>query len=48
MRPADGETVVEVLTLPADEAAEYLETHDPIHADVLRHAAAMGLVRLMA
>jgi 8-oxo-dGTP diphosphatase len=46
--PADGETVVEVLTLPADEAAEYLEAHDPIHADVLRHAAAMGLVRFMA
>jgi 8-oxo-dGTP diphosphatase len=43
--PPDGETVVEVLTLPPAEAADYLEVHDRVHADVLRHAVAMGLVR---
>lgn len=43
--PLGGETVVEVLTLPPDAAAEYLERHDPVHADVLRHAEAMGLIR---
>ncbi len=49
--PADGETVVEVLALPPTEAAEYLQEHDPMHADVvrhadvLRHAEAMGLLR---
>jgi len=42
--PVDGETVVEVLTLPPAAAADYIEEHDPIHADVLRHAEAMGLV----
>ncbi len=43
--PPDGEYVVEVLTLPPAEAADYLEVHDRVHADVLRHAVAMGLVR---
>jgi 8-oxo-dGTP diphosphatase len=44
--PPDGETVVEVLTLPALQAASYLdEGDDPIHADVLRHADALGLLR---
>jgi len=43
--PANGETVVEVLTLPPAAAAEYIREHDPVHADVLRHAEAMGLVR---
>ncbi len=43
--PADGETVVEVLALPPAAAAEYLQEHDPTHADVLRHAEAMGLLR---
>ena len=42
--PPDGESVVEVLTLPPAEAADYLEVHDQVHADVLRHAVAMGLV----
>ncbi len=36
---------MDVLTLPAPAAADYLEEEDPIHADVLRHADAMGLVR---
>lgn len=43
--PADGETVVEVLALPPAAAAECLQEHDPTHADVLRHAEAMGLLR---
>jgi 8-oxo-dGTP diphosphatase len=43
--PPDGESVVEVLTLPPAEAADYLEEYDRVHADVLRHAVAMGLVR---
>lgn len=42
--PADGEHVVEVLALPPDEAAAYLEVHDPMHADVVRLARAMRLV----
>lgn len=43
--PPDGEQVVEVLTLPPGEAADYLAEEDPLHADVLRHADAMGLIR---
>lgn len=43
--PIDGETVVEVLALPPAAAANYLEADDPVHADVLRHAEGMGLVR---
>ena len=46
--PRDGERVVEVLTLPAAAAADYIHEEDPIHADVLRHADAMGLVRSTA
>lgn len=42
--PPDGEQVVEVLVLPASEAAEYVAVHDAIHADLIRLAAAMGLV----
>jgi 8-oxo-dGTP diphosphatase len=42
--PADGETVVEVLALPPEEAAAHLAEHDAIHADIVRHARAMGLV----
>ena len=42
--PPDGERVVEVLALPPSEAAEYLALHDPLHADVLRLAIAMGHV----
>ena len=36
--PGDGETVVEVLTLPPAAAADYIEEQDPVHAAVLRHA----------
>jgi 8-oxo-dGTP diphosphatase len=42
--PPDGETVVEVLTLPPSRAADYLAEEDPLHADVLRHADALGLI----
>jgi 8-oxo-dGTP diphosphatase len=48
LNPPDGETVVEVLALPAHEAAEYLGEEDPIHADVVRHAHAMGLLHQTA
>lgn len=44
LNPPDGETVVDVLALRPDAAAAYLEAHDPIHADVVRHAQAMGLL----
>jgi 8-oxo-dGTP diphosphatase len=43
--PPDGENVVEVLTLPPAQAADYLEEEDPLHADVLRHADALGLIQ---
>jgi hypothetical protein len=33
-----------VQTLPAGLAAEYLADEDPLHADVLRLADAMGLI----
>ena len=42
--PPDGEEVVEVLTLPVEEAADYLREEDPIHADVVLHAHALGLL----
>lgn len=42
--PDDGERVVEVLALPPAEAADYIEDHDPLHADVVRLAHAMALV----
>ncbi|WP_197430066.1 NUDIX hydrolase [Auraticoccus cholistanensis] len=42
--PDHGEVVVQVLTLPVTDAVTYLEATDPVHADVLRHAHAMGLV----
>ena len=40
--PPDGEQIVEVLELPPLEAAAYLDEHDPLHADVVRLASAMG------
>lgn len=45
--PADGETVVEVLALPPEEAATWLAEwqEDPEHGRVLRLAIAMGLLR---
>lgn len=42
--PSQGEHVVEVLALPPEEAAAWLHVTDPIHADVVRLALAMGLV----
>jgi 8-oxo-dGTP diphosphatase len=42
--PPGGEHVVEVLALPADEAAAYLRLHDDTHADVVLLAQAMGLI----
>lgn len=42
--PADGEEVVEVVVLPVAAAVEFLTPADPIHADVLRLAARIGLV----
>jgi 8-oxo-dGTP diphosphatase len=42
--PHDGEHVVEVLTLPPAQAADYIEEHDQLHADVVRLAQAMDLV----
>ncbi|MFC6286611.1 NUDIX domain-containing protein [Nocardioides sp. GCM10027113] len=42
--PPDGENVVEVLALPPVQAADYLAKNDPLHADVLRHADALGLI----
>ncbi len=42
--PDDGEHVVEVLTLPPADAADYIEEHDPVHADVVRLAQEMRLI----
>jgi len=42
--PPDGERVVEVLALPPTEAAEYLQSYDPVHADIVRHADALGML----
>ncbi len=42
---ATGPRVVEVLTLAPDRAAGFIAAHDPAHADVLRLADAMGLIR---
>jgi 8-oxo-dGTP diphosphatase len=43
--PPDGEAVVEVLTLPPEQAAARLDGPDPIHAGIVRLADAMGLIR---
>jgi 8-oxo-dGTP diphosphatase len=44
--PEDGERVVEVLRLPPGEAAAWLAEWDEVeHADVVRLADAMGLLR---
>lgn len=42
--PADGEQITDVLQLPPREAVDYIAVHDPIHADVLAHAIALGLL----
>ncbi|MFB9238294.1 NUDIX hydrolase [Plantactinospora siamensis] len=44
VNPPDGERVVEVLALRPQEAAAYLDGHDPVDGDVVRLAAAMGLL----
>jgi 8-oxo-dGTP diphosphatase len=44
VNPPDGEQVVEVRTLAPGLAAAFLAGHDPVHADVLRLAVAMGLL----
>ena len=40
----DGEQVVEVLSLPPREAADWLRVHGPTCADVVLLAEAMGLI----
>jgi len=42
--PPDGEHVVEVAVLPVAATVAFLTPSDPIHADVLRLAEALGLV----
>jgi 8-oxo-dGTP diphosphatase len=42
--PPDGEQIVDVLTLPAADAVEFLESNDQMMADVVRLAMAMQLV----
>lgn len=42
--PDDGEQVTEVQVLSPRQAVAYLAEHDPIHADVVRLADAMGLL----
>lgn len=42
--PDDGEQVLEVLALDPDRAAAWLDDHDPVCADVVRLAVAMGLL----
>ena len=42
--PPDGESVVEVRSLPVTEAAAWLRVHDPEHADVVLLAEALGLL----
>lgn len=43
--PPDGEHVVQVLTLPPDEATGYLAEHDLLQATVVQLCQAMGLIR---
>jgi len=42
--PPDGEHIVEVRVLPPAEAAAWLDVEDPISADVVRLAGALGEV----
>jgi 8-oxo-dGTP diphosphatase len=42
--PPDGEEVVEVLALPVPDAVAFLDVEDEWSADVVRLAAAMGLI----
>ena len=45
VNPPDGEQVIEVRTMAPGPAADYIAEHDPMLADVLRLADAMGLIR---
>ena len=45
LNPPDGEEIVEVLTLPVREAADYLRVDDPVHAEVVLHAETLGMLR---
>jgi 8-oxo-dGTP diphosphatase len=42
--PPDGEHVIQVLTMPPAKAADYVGSHDPLHADVIRLAIALDLI----
>ena len=42
--PPDGEQVIEVLTLPAADAADYLRPRAPEHADLVLLAQAQGRI----
>ena len=44
VNPPDGEQVAEVRMLAPGLAAAFLAGQDPVHADVLRLAVAMGLL----
>jgi 8-oxo-dGTP diphosphatase len=44
VNPPDGEQVIEVRAMAPEAAAEYIAEHDPMLADVLRLAGAMGLI----
>jgi len=44
LNPPDGETVVEVLALPARQAVTWLAEHDPLHSDVLALTIELGLL----
>ncbi|KRF11578.1 hypothetical protein ASG90_17825 [Nocardioides sp. Soil797] len=43
--PPDGEDVVEVLALPSEQAAAWLDEYDPTHGDMVRLAVKIGLLR---
>lgn len=45
VNPPDGEQVIEVRTMVPEAAAGYIAEQDPMLADVLRLADAMGLIR---
>lgn len=42
--PEDGEEVIEVRSMAVPQAARWLAVHDPVCADVVRLADAMGLI----
>jgi 8-oxo-dGTP diphosphatase len=48
LNPPDGERVIEVLSLPPAAAAAYLDVEDPVYADIVRHAEALGLLDRLA